>query len=105
MSNPHEIRTVKCAHCGKVRQEANHWFVVAVEGGRFRCAPLGPIVSKPDGVGTWPGRGRLRKIDEPACGQQCAQKLFEKYLASGMVRLTDDTKPTGREGSEREARY
>jgi endogenous inhibitor of DNA gyrase (YacG/DUF329 family) len=92
MSNPHEIRTVKCAHCGKVRQEANHWFVVAVERGRFRCFPLVPIGSKPDGYGARLGCERLRKIDEPACGQQCAQKLFEKYLAGEAISLQHSTK-------------
>ena len=68
MSNPHEIRTVKCAHCGKVRQETNHWFVITMENEKFRCAPLNV-------------ERRLQKTEEPACGQQCAQKLFEKYLA------------------------
>jgi hypothetical protein len=28
------------------------------------------------------GKARsLRAFEEPACGQQCAQKLFERYLA------------------------
>ena len=70
MSNPYEIKTVKCAHCGQQRQETNHWFVTAVEGAKFRCAPLEI-------------RRTLRKLEEPACGQQCAQKLFAKYLATG----------------------
>lgn len=81
MSNPHEIKTVKCAHCGKVRQDANHWFVSAVEGGRFRCGPL--LTPKAGVNGTSLGAARrLKKTQEPACGQQCAQKLFERYLAA-----------------------
>lgn len=81
MSNPHEIKTVKCAHCGKVRQDANHWFVSAVEGGRFRCRPL--LTPKVGVNGTsLDARRKLKKTEEPACGQQCAQKLFEKYLAA-----------------------
>jgi hypothetical protein len=81
MSNPHEIKTVKCAHCGKVRQEANHWFVTAVESGRFRCRPMAQLM--PGGAnGGSVSPARLRKVfEEPACGQQCAQKLFERYLA------------------------
>jgi hypothetical protein len=80
MNNPHEIKTVKCAHCGAVRQEANHWFVIVVTKGRFRCAPL--LVPPTNGAGPRSKTGRtLRKAEEPVCGQQCAQKIFEKYLA------------------------
>lgn len=78
MSNPHEIKTVKCAHCGKLRQEANHWFVSTVEGGRFQCRPLAPPAASTNGT---TAEKRLKKFEEPACGQQCAQKLFERYLA------------------------
>jgi hypothetical protein len=86
MSNPHEVKTVKCAHCGKVRQETNHWFVSAVERGRFRCRLLVP--QTPAGTNGRPvGTGHnLKKFEEPACGQQCAQKLFERYLASEAIR-------------------
>jgi hypothetical protein len=72
VSNPHEVRTVKCANCGKHRQQTNHWFVTSVEREKFRCAPLDP-------------KRRLRTCEEPACGQQCAQKLFETYLAGRAV--------------------
>jgi hypothetical protein len=87
MGNPHMVRTVKCAHCGKPRQEANHWFLLAVENGKFRCRPLASSVSAVSVTilaGT-PGL-RLRKAEEPACGQQCAQKLFERYLAGETTR-------------------
>ena len=68
--NPHVITTVKCAApgCTNVRREANHWFVVAVEQQRFTCRPFASAAP-------------LRLADEPVCGQACAQKLFEKYLA------------------------
>ncbi len=82
MNNPHEIKTVKCAYCGAVRQEANHWFVIAVARGSFRCAPLpaNPTV----GFSRRPGSVRgLRRTEQPVCGQQCAQKTFERYLAQG----------------------
>ncbi len=82
MSNPHEVKTVKCAHCGKVRQETNHWFASAVEKGRFRCRPLVPMDAATGMNGPTPSaRVRLKKSEEPACGHQCAQKLFERYLA------------------------
>ena len=81
MSNPHEVKTVKCAHCGKVRQETNHWFISAVEGGRFRCRPLAPLVLV-GASGKIPGEGHsLKQSEQPVCGHQCAQKLFERYLA------------------------
>jgi hypothetical protein len=81
VNNPHEIKTVKCAHCGAVRQETNHWFVILVTKGRFRCAPLlVPLTIGGTGPRSKTGR-TLRKAEEPVCGQQCAQKIFEKYLA------------------------
>jgi hypothetical protein len=85
MSNPHEIKTVKCAHCGKVRQEANHWFVAAVEGGRFRCRPMAPLAVAGANQKI-PGAGRrLKQSELPVCGQECAQKFFERYLAGEAV--------------------
>jgi hypothetical protein len=67
--NSHLITTVKCAApgCTNVRREANHWFVTSAEQ-RFTCRPYSATAD-------------LRSIDEPACGQACAQKLFERYLA------------------------
>ncbi len=81
MTNPHEIKTVKCAHCGKIRQEISHWFVAAVEEGKFWCSPLLPFSSTRSGNGLENPKQRLRNDEEPACGQQCAQKLFERYLS------------------------
>jgi hypothetical protein len=68
--NPHLVVTVKCAGpgCTKVRRDANHWFVTAVERGKFICRP-------------YLAATELLVSDEPACGQACAQKLFERYLA------------------------
>lgn len=88
MRNLHEIRTVRCAQCGKLRQDANHWFVVAVEQGRFYCMPLG--------TASWSSHcslhleHRLKVDQQPACGQHCAQKLFERYLAAeAMLNITN----------------
>jgi hypothetical protein len=71
--NPHLVTTVKCAApgCTNVRQEVNHWFVTSVEQ-RFTCRPYPAITD-------------LRPVDEPACGQACAQKLFERYLAKQVL--------------------
>ena len=70
LRNPHLVTTVKCAApgCTNVRRDANHWFVTAVEQQQFICRPYQSATS-------------LRLADEPACGQACAQKLLERYLA------------------------
>jgi hypothetical protein len=69
LRNPHLVATVKCAApgCTNVRRETNHWFVTSAEQ-RFTCRP-------------YLAMSDLRFADEPACGQACAQKLFERYLA------------------------
>ena len=69
--NPYLLVTVKCAApgCTNVRREVNHWFVTSSHGERFICRPYLPASG-------------LRPADEPACGQACAQKLFERYLAA-----------------------
>lgn len=67
--NPHLVTTVKCAAgCTNVRREANHWFVITTEQHRFICRPYLSATS-------------LRVADEPVCGQACAQKLLERFLA------------------------
>lgn len=71
--NPHLVTIVKCAApgCTNVRREANHWFVTSVQQERFTCRRY--LVA-----------AGLRASDEPACGQACAQKLLERYLARQM---------------------
>ncbi|HET9839673.1 MAG TPA: hypothetical protein VFR84_15710 [Candidatus Angelobacter sp.] len=73
-SNPHLITTVKCAGpgCSNVRRESNHWFLIAVAAGRFICRPY------------LPEQG-LKSSDQPVCGQACAQKLFDRFLARAPV--------------------
>jgi len=51
-----------------VRREANHWFLITLQPGKFTCRPYLPAF-------------RLRPTDHPACGQACAQKLLEQFLA------------------------
>ena len=69
--NSYLVITVKCAApgCTNVRRETNHWFVTSSDRDRFICRPYLPAAG-------------LRPPDEPACGQACAQKLFERYLAA-----------------------
>lgn len=74
MSNPHEKITVSCAGCGVVKDEVNHWFLTSSTP-TFRCKP-------------YPKDHKLRKGEEPACGQQCAQRLFEKYLTATRLQVT-----------------
>jgi hypothetical protein len=69
LRNPHLVTTVKCAApgCTNVRREANHWFLTSADQ-RFTCLE-------------YSASAKWRATDEPAFGQACAQKLFEKYLA------------------------
>jgi hypothetical protein len=71
--NPHLVTTVKCAApgCTNVRREANHWFVTSVEQ-LFTCRPYSDASD-------------LRSLDEPACGQAYAQKLFERFLTKQAI--------------------
>jgi endogenous inhibitor of DNA gyrase (YacG/DUF329 family) len=86
MSNPYIIKTVKCADCGKAKQEGSHWFVLTVANGSFRCSPLGcSTAAEPTPLCGSPGV-RLTKSQAPVCGQQCAQKVFERYLTGEMMR-------------------
>lgn len=65
--NPHEVKTVKCAGCGTIRQEANHWLTVDVDAtGRFIALPFVP--------------GGLKDSERPVCGQACAQQEFGKWM-------------------------
>lgn len=69
-SNPHLVLTVKCAGpgCANIRRESNHWFLITVEPGTFICRPFSSTIN-------------LQGDDKPVCGQACAQKLLECFLA------------------------
>lgn len=71
MSNPHAITTVKCANCGKVKQEANHWFVIWISP--EHCFHMLPLEKRsfPD---AW------LDSDIPVCGQSCAQRQLEIWM-------------------------
>lgn len=78
MSNPYKVETVRCAGpgCANLRREINHWFVIGASkeaetgAGTFYCRALDPGFA-------------IGEKEQPVCGQACAQKLFEQFLAGG----------------------
>lgn len=66
-TNPCDVNTVRCAVCGKLRQHANHWFLIWLTFG-FHCYPFDIAPRQPD--------------DLPVCGQACAQKEFERWMTA-----------------------
>lgn len=70
--NPHLVITVKCAGpgCPNVRRESNHWFLITLERDSFFCRPYLPACG-------------LGPLDLPVCGNSCAQKLLDRFLAGG----------------------
>jgi hypothetical protein len=68
--NPFVVATLKCAApgCSKLRKQANHWFLTSEEQDTFACRPYS--------LGD-----ELSVADMPVCGQACAQRLFERFLA------------------------
>jgi hypothetical protein len=97
MTNVHEVRTVRCAQCGRLCHKSRHWFVTSVEHGRFRCAPL-LRRTQLSGVATF--NAGLKNNEEPACGQQCAQKIFERYLAAAATESPSDSSARVSPGTE-----
>ena len=69
-NNPHLVVTVKCAGpgCANIRRESNHWFLITLEPEIFICRPFSSTIN-------------LQDDDKPVCGQACAQKLLECFLA------------------------
>lgn len=81
MTNPFKVETVRCAGpgCVNVRREVNYWFRIRMAAAvdqapaNFVCTP-------------YAGAGELEQDDHPVCGQACAQKLFEQFLAGAATR-------------------
>ncbi len=87
MANPFTQPTVRCAgpNCAHVRKEANHWFVVSTAEleppiRAFTCFPFMADIE-------------LAEDEYPVCGQQCAQKMLEKYLQIGKLEVNKDKTP------------
>jgi hypothetical protein len=66
------------ATCDIVKREANHWHLVWVDrNGAFGSAPFSEQVIT-----------QLKRADIDAkwvCGQGCAQKFYERFLATGKL--------------------
>jgi hypothetical protein len=86
--NPHLVMTVKCAApgCANVRRESNHWFLITAKPDKFVCRPFVPNLS-------------LNEADRPACGQACAQKLLEQFLASTASHALRNQRPNSQPDS------
>lgn len=79
--NQYSVSTVRCSgpKCEQVKRLTNHWWIVRVGlSDRITCAPA--FVSyayRPD--------EELLDDERPVCGQQCAQRLYERFLTTGKL--------------------
>ena len=74
--NCHEVNTIKCAApgCRNTQSGAtDRWFVTLIERGVFYCRQYS--ASRP-----------LRRFEQPACGQACAVRLFDRFLSRALPR-------------------
>jgi hypothetical protein len=70
--NAYGVSSIRCAAptCTNVREKLEqHWFVTLVSEGEFTCRRYDP-------------KRPLHSSDQPVCGQACALKLFDRYLAT-----------------------
>jgi hypothetical protein len=82
MPNPGNVKTVRCLApgCDKQKGTVNHWYVVWMSMSHqhekmvqiFCCQQFDPLTP-------------LHTGQFPVCGQECAAKMFSKYLASGTL--------------------
>lgn len=97
MRNLHEVLTVRCAHCGKLRQEDSHWFAVTAVEGKFLCTPLGNTVEC-TGISSFAHRERrLRRNQQPACGRS----VRKDFLNSIWRQRRQGDMPTRKAGGQR----
>ena len=79
-----DFTTKKCDGCGRLKQEANHWFVAVLGGPTFAVYPYS------DGVRIRQRSGEVKDV----CGEDCAHKLlsiwFQKQGASAGKEVTTD---------------
>jgi hypothetical protein len=66
--------TIKCDVCGIRKQQANHWYRVAVQGKKFLSSSL-DAEPKP-----WKG-------EKQACGPGHAQTLYQRFLSTGTLEM------------------
>jgi hypothetical protein len=80
-ANTYVLNSVRCAApaCNEVREGSErHWFITLVRQGDFRCRPYDPEVP-------------LQTSEQPVCGQACALRLFDHYLAIHACRKQRDS--------------
>jgi hypothetical protein len=79
MPNPFTAPVIRCAfpNCEHIRKEANHWFVVTT-------TDFGPP-KEAFVCFSYMAEIELDDDEFPVCGQQCAQKMFERYLQIGRL--------------------
>ena len=66
--------TIKCDVCGIRKQQANHWYRVAVQGKKFMSSSL-DASPKP-----WNG-------EKQVCGPGHAQTLFQRFLSTATLEM------------------
>jgi hypothetical protein len=76
--NEHTVDTVKCAICGSLKGETNHWRVLRVKPkrGAEDATLTATLIIDP-----WDGKLARRKGSTPTCGSACTQKAVERFLA------------------------
>ena len=69
--NAHSITTIQCAGpgCGRLRHDATHWLVLRLARHSFCCR-------------VYSVHRHLSSADLAACGQNCAQKIFDRFMSA-----------------------
>lgn len=79
--NPNAINTIKCAGPGCRNTTATTgWFITLIVDEFFLCHRYSAF--RP-----------LRRSEQPACGQACAVRLFDRFLTDTNVASCPDTTP------------
>jgi len=69
------VQTFRCSVCGTVKQEANHWRIAYI-GTTLTATSRLNVFS----VAEWDELLAERTGVYPACGNNCTQKLLERWL-------------------------
>lgn len=84
-------RKYNCNICGVERKEANHWFVATKDRGRFS-------------IEAWDVAERENRLDNEdaihLCGQVCAHKLLDRFLAETAGAATSEASTTNTKGED-----
>ncbi len=82
------VQTFRCSLCGTVKQQANHWRIAYIGTTLTGLARLDRQLSKDDAtsrlnvfsVAEWDELLAEHTGVYPACGNNCTQKLLERWL-------------------------